>query len=49
MFEKDISGEIIQAAKRYTKANNKQMEDQYNPDKKAHIFNTQMQAISKGG
>ena len=32
MFEKDIRGGITQLVKRYAKANNKNMEDLYNPD-----------------
>ena len=32
MFEKRIGGGITQAVKRYAKANNKYMEDLYNPD-----------------
>lgn len=32
MFEKCIWGRITQARKRYTKANNNYMKDQYNPD-----------------
>ena len=35
MFEKDIRGGITQAVKRYAKANNKYMKDQYNPDEKS--------------
>ena len=32
MFEKSIRGGITQAVKRYVKANNRYMNDLYNPD-----------------
>ena len=35
MVEKGISGRIIQAVKRYVKANNKYMKDLYNPDEES--------------
>ena len=35
MFEKGIRGGIILAVKRYAKANNKYMKDQYNPDEES--------------
>ena len=35
VFERSIGGGITQAIKRYAKANNKYMEDQYNPDEKS--------------
>ena len=48
-FEKGILGGITQAVKRYTKDNNKQMENHYDPDKKGHIFNIWMQETFKCG
>ena len=35
MVEKGIQGGITQAVKRYAKANNKYMNDLYNPDEKS--------------
>ena len=38
MFEKGIRDGIMQAVKRYAKANNKYMKDQYNPDEKSRYL-----------
>ena len=38
MFEKGIWGGITQTVKRYAKANNKYMEDLYNPDEVSIYF-----------
>ena len=50
MFEKDIWGGITQAVKRYAKANNKYMREQYN-DKEAsiYIFSIWMQTTFRDG
>ena len=42
MFEKGIRGEITQAVKRYARASNKYMKDQYIPDEK----NTYLQYLN---
>ena len=38
MFEKGIWGRITQPVKRYARANNKYMKNQYNPDEKTTYF-----------
>ena len=38
MFEKGIQGVITEAVRRYAKANNKHMNDLYNPDKGAYFL-----------
>ena len=45
MLEKVICGGITPAAKRYSKANNKYMKDQYNLDETNNIW---MKAIFEG-